>query len=310
MSASKPSRRADMRCKLNQMKSSHSEFITVRGLRYHVRHWGDPAAPKLFMVHGWMDVSASFQFVVDCLRRDWHVIAPDWRGFGLTERPGADCYWFPDYLGDLDAILDHYSPQAPVNLLGHSMGGNVVCIYAGVRPQRIAKLINLEGFGLPATTPDQAPGRYASWLDELRAPPTLRGYPTQAAVAARLQKTNPRLNDERAVFLAEHWAARNAQDEWEILGDPAHKLSNPMLYRVDEVLACWQAITAPVLWVEADDTDAWRWMGPKEQARGEIDRRIGFLRDVRTATLRDAGHMLHHDQPEALAVLIEDFLAG
>lgn len=261
------------------------------------------------MVHGWMDVSASFQFMVDCLRQDWHVIAPDWRGFGLTDGPGSDSYWFPDYIGDLDAILQHYAPNEAVNLLGHSMGGNVVCIYAGVRPDRIRKLVNLEGFGLPATTPEQAPGRYAKWLDELREPPVLRSYGSQAEVAGRLQKTNPRLTDERAAFLASHWAAQNKEGGWDILGDPAHKLSNPILYRVEEVLACWKAITAPLLWVEAEDTEAWRWMGAKEKARGEIDRRIGYIPEVRTASIKDAGHMLHHDQPEALARLIEQFLA-
>jgi len=290
------------------MKPSRSEFISVRGLKYHVRHWGNEDAPKLFMVHGWMDVSASFQFMVDCLQQDWHVIAPDWRGFGLTENPGVDCYWFPDYMGDLDAILQHYSPANAVNLLGHSMGGNVVCLYAGVRPDRVSKLINLEGFGLPATRPEQAPARYAKWLEELREPPDLRTYPTQAAVAARLQKNNRRLTDERAEFLSGHWAAKNAQGGWEILGDPAHKLSSPILYRVEEVLACWQAINAPVLWVEADDTEAWRWMGPKDTARIEIDRRIKFIPNVITAMINDAGHMLHHDQPEALAELIERFL--
>lgn len=291
------------------MKPSRSEFITVRNLRYHIRHWGNEDAPKLVMVHGWMDVSASFQFVVDCLQRDWHVIAPDWRGFGLTDDTGSDTYWFPDYVGDLDAILDHYSPDAPVNLLGHSMGGNVVCMYAGIRPARVGKLINLEGFGLPATRPEQAPGRYAKWLDELRVQPVMRPYSSQAEVAARLQKTNPRLSDERAAFLSAHWAAPNDEGLWKILGDPAHKMGTPLLYRIEEITACWQAITAPVLWVEADDTDAWRWMGPKETARVEIDRRIKFIPNVTTALMADAGHMLHHDQPHALAALIERFLA-
>lgn len=73
-------------------------------------------------------------------------------------------------------------------------------------------------------------------------------------------------------------------------------------------MACWKAISAPVLWVEADDTDVWRWMGPKETARVEIDRRIRFIANVTTATIMDAGHMLHHDQPEVLAGLIEEFL--
>jgi pimeloyl-ACP methyl ester carboxylesterase len=290
------------------MKTSRSEFISVRGLRYHVRHWGDESAPKLFMVHGWMDVSASFQFVVDCLQGDWHVIAPDWRGFGLTESPDVDCYWFADYLGDLDALLDHYSPDQAVDLIGHSMGGNAVCLYAGVRPQRVARLINLEGFGLAATRPEQAPARYAKWLDELREPPRMRSYASRSEVAARLQKNNPRLTAERAEFLSAHWAAQNEHGEWDILGDPAHKLISPILYRVEEVLACWQAITAPVLWVEAEDTDVWRWMGPKEAARLEIDRRLRFIPRVSSVKIADAGHMLHHDQPQALAAAIESFL--
>jgi pimeloyl-ACP methyl ester carboxylesterase len=236
------------------------------------------------------------------------VIAPDWRGFGLTASPAVDSYWFPDYVADLDAILQHYSPEQAINLLGHSMGANVVLHYAGIRPQRIRKLINLEGFGLPVTKPTQAPARYAQWLDQLRNPPSLRTYASQAEVVKRLQKTNPRLSDERAHFLAQHWAAPNADGAWEILGDPAHKNVSPLLYRVDEVLACWQAISAPVLWVEAADTEIWRLMGPKDTARIEIDRRIAVLADVRQELVADAGHMLHHDQPQVLAQMVERFL--
>lgn len=292
------------------MKTSRSEFIRVRDLDYHIRHWGVDEAPKLFMLHGWMDMSASFQFVVDCLKKEWHVIAPDWRGFGLTfgHNSIADSYWFPDYLGDLDAILDHYSLGASVNLLGHSMGGNIACLYGGVRPLRVRKLINLEGFGMANAGAEQAPARYAKWLDELRNPPALRSYRTQTEVAARLQKTNPRLTDSRAAFLAAHWAEETKNGEWVIRADPAHRVTNPVLYRLDEVLACWRAIAAPVLWVEADQTDAMQRLVSKEGARAEVDRRIERITDVHKATIVDAGHMLHHDQPEQLAALIERFL--
>lgn len=290
-------------------KHSRSDFLSVRGLRTHVRHWGSERAPKLFMLHGWMDVSASFQFVVDCLAQDWHLIAPDWRGFGLTARSGSDCYWFPDYFADLDGLLDHYARDIPVNLVGHSMGGNIATIYAGVRPQRIAKLVNLEGFGLATTTPAQAPGRYAQWLDELRAPPTMRRYATRDDVVARLCKTNPRLTAERADFLADHWAAQSDDGWWDILGDPAHKVISAQLYRSDEVLACWRHISAPVLWVEAEHTDMWRWMGPKDKVREEVDLRMQTIPKVKAVRVPDAGHMLHHDQPELVARLIEEFMA-
>jgi pimeloyl-ACP methyl ester carboxylesterase len=291
------------------MKLSRSEFVPLRGLNMHIRHWGNPDAPILFMVHGWMDVAASFQFVVDSLAQEWHVIAPDWRGFGLTEYPKVESYWFPDYVADLDAILQHYSPDQAVNLLGHSMGGNIAMIYAGVRPERIAKLINLEGFGMPMTQAKQAPGRYKKWLEELREVPSLRTYASLEEVAGRLQKTNPRLPDQRAAFLAQHWSKQNAQGTWELLADPAHKNSSPILYHVDEVLECWQNIAAPVLWVEANDTDIWRMIGSKEQARVEIDRRMRYIPTMQTEIVMEAGHMLHHDQPDVLARLIEAFLA-
>ena len=290
------------------MKNSTSDFIQIRDHRYHCRHWGNPDAPKLFMLHGWMDVGASFQFVVDALKQDWHVIAPDLRGFGLTTGPKTDSYWFPDYLADLDAILHHYSPDAPINLIGHSMGGNVVGIYAGIRPERIAKLIILEGFGLPVTQPNQAPKRYKKWLDELRQKPEMRTYRSAAEVAQRLQKTNPRLSDERAAFLAQHWARENDLGQWEILGDPAHKMSSPILYRVEEVMACWEQISAPVLWVEADQTEIFALLGGKEVARPEADRRLTYFKQVRKEVVSAAGHMLHHDQPVVLAGLIEEFL--
>jgi pimeloyl-ACP methyl ester carboxylesterase len=122
------------------MKASASHCHEIRGLRYHVRTWGDAHSPMLFLLHGWLDVSASFQFVVDALRHEWHVIAPDWRGFGLSAwAPGG--YWFPDYYADLDALLDLYRPDTPVNLVGHSMGGNVALMYAGMRPQRVAHVM-------------------------------------------------------------------------------------------------------------------------------------------------------------------------
>ncbi|HET7865722.1 MAG TPA: alpha/beta hydrolase [Burkholderiaceae bacterium] len=286
-----------------------SRFVPVRGLQYHVMTWGaaTPASPPLVMVHGWMDVGASFQFVVDALQDQRFVIAPDWRGFGLSDAPGADSYWFPDYLGDLDALLDAISPGQPVDLLGHSMGGNVVMIYAGVRPQRIRKLVNLEGFGLPETQPQQAPARLAQWLDELKTPPGLRPYDSLAAVAERLMRNNPRLTADKAAWLAPHWSRQAADGQWHILGDPAHKRVNPMLYRKEEILETWKLITAPVLWVEGDSTDMTQWWGNR-YPRADFEARIAHVGRLERCVLADCGHMLHHDQPQALAQRLLAFL--
>jgi pimeloyl-ACP methyl ester carboxylesterase len=286
------------------MKPSHSRFLTVRRLRCHLREWGMPGAPLLVLLHGWMDVSASFQFVVDAFERDWHVVAPDWRGFGLSDPGPGDCYWFPDYLADLDAILDAVSPEAPVDLVGHSMGGNVALLYAGARPSRVRSLVNLEGFGLRDSAAGLAPARYARWLEELKSPPSARRYATVAEVAERLRQNNPRLDAGRAGFLAGHWSRPTEDGAFEIAGDPAHKIVNPVLYRWAEVAACWAAITCPVLWVEATDTDAHRWAGTAE----DIAARVAVLKTVEVVRVAEAGHMLHHDQPREVARLIEHFV--
>ena len=287
------------------MKPSQSHIHTIRNLRYQVRTWGDSAAPKMFLLHGWMDVSASFQFLVDCFQREWYVVAPDWRGFGLTEW-AAGGYWFPDYYADLDALLEIYQPDMPVNLVAHSMGGNVACTYAGIRPQRVARLVSLEGFGMGRTAPDQAAGRYQQWLDELRAPPRFNSYTSFDAVAARLKKNNRRLTDEQTHFLAQHWAKQTGPAEVTLRSDPKHKFVNPVLTRLEELLACWRQVTAPVLWVTGDETNGRGWRTDSVQQLAE---RKAAFRDFREIKLQDCGHMMHHDQPVKLAAIIEAFLA-
>lgn len=296
-------------------RTARSEQVPLRGLSYHCLVWGDaslvtPECPLLVLTHGWMDVGASFQFVVDALagleggRR--MIVAPDWRGFGGSKCT-TDSYWFADYLGDLDALIHHYSPDAPIDLLGHSMGGNVVMSYAGVRPTRVRKLINLEGFGLPATKPEDATKRLAHWLDELQTPQALTPYADAAAVAARLMKNNPRLSADKAAWLALHWGEQRADGRWHLRADAAHKRTNPVLYRVEEVLAAWRAITAPVLWVDGAHTQLAQWWGTRYSME-EFHGRLAQVANVTQHRLMNSGHMLHHDEPEALAQHLLDFL--
>jgi pimeloyl-ACP methyl ester carboxylesterase len=296
------------------LKPSRSEFLTVRHVPYHVRVWGAPDAslPPLVLVHGWMDVSASWQFMVDALQADRWIIAPDWRGFGLTRLPTpVDSYWFPDYLADLDALLDHFTGERPVDLVGHSMGGNVAMMYGGVRPNRIRRLVNLEGFGMPETRASQAPGRYAQWLDEIRAlrqgEQALKAYDSSEAVARRLMKTNPRLPADKAEWLARQWAAPNAQGQWDILGDAAHKVVSAHLYRVDEAIEIYRRISAPVLSVTASDDSLSQWWKGRFTL-AEFHERLKAVPQLTPVVVNDAGHMMHHDQPQVLASLIENFL--
>ena len=294
-------------------RTSRSEFVPIRNLNYHVRVWGRPGPAKvpLVMVHGWMDVGASYQFVIDAFASNHYVIAPDWRGYGLTDAPATDNFWFPDYLADLDFLIDHFSPEAPVHLVGHSMGGNIAMLYAGVRPSRVSKLVNLEGFGMPATQPSQAPGRYARWMDELKALHRgefdLHTYPDADAVARRLMKTNPRLSADKAEWLARHWARAEADGQWHILGHAAHKIVNAQLYRVDEVMESFRRIAAPTLAVEAEH-DMFAQCYQCRYTLAEYHELLRAVSDVRRARVAGAGHMMHHDKPAEVARLIEEFL--
>jgi len=279
-------------------------------MRHHVRCWGPDDAPPVVLLHGWMDSAASFQFLVDAFEQERRVYGLDWRGYGYSDRGAGDCYWFPDYLADLEAVLDAVSPAAPVDLVAHSMGGNVACMYAGIRPERVRRLVNLEGYGLPGSRPEQAPGRYAKWLDALRTQRPERLWPSTQALAARLRAKIMRLDVARAEWLAQNWMrsavledAQGPQEGWQLLADPAHKLTNPVLYRLEEVLACWRQITAPVLLVESGEPDEWH----RFTRTPEYRERLKNFASLQTVVVAQSGHMLHHDQPTILAALIEEF---
>ncbi|MBC7718973.1 MAG: alpha/beta hydrolase [Chitinophagaceae bacterium] len=321
-----------------EKRLSVSEFVPIRGLNYHVRVWKSReaasvgAAPPLVLVHGWMDVAASYQFMVDALQDAFvagrTIIAPDWRGFGLTTGGPTDNFWFPDYLADLDFLIDHCINKGAdgtssadkvsnqqVDLLGHSMGGNIAMMYAGVRPERIRRLINLEGFGLGPSKPSQAASRYAKWLDELkslaRGELDLKVYPDIGGVVSRLIKTNPRLSLDKAHWLAQHWARQNAAGSWQIRGEPGHKVTSAHIYKVDETVEIYKRITAPVLAVEAES--AAQSLAQWNQGRytlADYHARLKHIPNAQMEVVLDAGHMLHHDQPDALAALIEGFLGA
>ncbi|MCA3180377.1 MAG: alpha/beta hydrolase [Burkholderiaceae bacterium] len=288
------------------MKASRSETVPIRGVDHHVRRWGPGHAPPLVLLHGSQDVSASWQFVVDALERDWHVVAPDWRGHGLSGRSGADTYWFPDYVGDLDALLEHVTPDAPARLVGHSMGAQVAALYAGVRPDRVARLVNVDGFGPPGGRHDPAPRRYAKWLAQLGDETAQRPYESFDEFALRMRSENPRLDEARSRFLAEQWGELAPDGTVVRRADPALKRASPLAMPQDEVIDCWRQTRAAVLWVDGAQSGLWARLASDPQA---FEARAGAYADLRIEHVEDAGHNVHHDQPERLARLIEAFMA-
>jgi pimeloyl-ACP methyl ester carboxylesterase len=282
-----------------------SENLVVRGLRFQLYRWPGADPQPVLLLHGWGDTAETWQFLVDRLPLHRTFVAADMRGFGRTQRPD-DGYWFPDYLADLDELAEQLVPGAPFDLIGHSMGGNIAMLYAGARPHRVRRLVSLEGFGMPRTTPDQAPARYAEWLDEVKHGSRFAVYDEYEQFVRVLARRNPRTPPERLDFIARSWARRTDEGRIELWADPKHKRVNPVLYQRDQAEACWRAIQAPLLFVRGGVSDQAARMA---QEMGDARLREIF-RDVTPATISDAGHMMHHERPEELAAVIAPFLEG
>ncbi len=265
--------------------------LQVRGFDYCLHEWGDVSSPLLVYLHGWGDTATTFQFVVDAFQRNWRIVAPDWRGFGGS-RGTVSSYWFPDYLADLDAILELLSPDAPVPLVGHSMGANVAGLYAGVMPDRVSAFVNIEGFGLPDSDPADAPSRYRSWIKRGRSPLGFSEYADFAALTEIIRTRSPRMPESRALFAAKCWARQGEDGVVRLRADPLHRLPNPVLYRRAEAEACWTRIHAPVLVVSGADSEF----------------PLVPFGDPEVVVIENAGHMVHFEAPEALAAAIEAFL--
>ncbi len=283
---------------------SRTELIDIRGLHYNIRHWGPTDAPVVFFLHGWMDCSPTFQFVVDALKSSWHVIAPDWRGYGESEwlnRP----YWFPDYYADLDCLLAHYSPGKPARLVGHSMGANIAGTYAGVRPKKVSQLVMLDFLGLKPAIDDDSPRLLGKWLRNVESGPPASRYPGCEAFASRLMGLNPRLREERASFLSWNVSRMNADSTVEMACDPWHRVPSPMAYHIEDTLACWRRIEVPVQLLVAEHGFVVRRFGNDPQ---EYQRRLGCFQNLQTVDVADSGHNVQHDQPELVAAAIESFL--
>jgi pimeloyl-ACP methyl ester carboxylesterase len=275
-----------------------SQRLPIGRFSCHLSCWGPADAPLVILLHGWGDTGTSFQFLAEEIGDACRLVAPDWRGFGRST-VADEAFWFPDYLADLDILLDTLSPHAPVRLVGHSMGANVAGLYAGVRPERVSHFVNLEGFGLPDSKPDDAPDRYMKWLDRRKANRPFRDYPDFAAFSDYLQTRFSGLDAARADFIARCWA-QETDGRVTLRANSGHRLPNPILYRRAEAEACWRRITAEFLFITG---------AKSEFATPDIIESV--LRHVPAGEhvrLQDAGHMLHFDAPAALAREITRFL--
>lgn len=280
--------------------------IQVRGLRTNIQEWGDPSNPTLVMLHGWMDCGASYKYLAPFLEMGFHLVAPDLRGFGDTEH--APGYWFPDYYADLDVVLDRYAKDQPANLIGHSMGGNIVAMYAGIQPQRVNRVLILEALGMMPTEPKDTPDRYRKWMREILSDEPSKVYPNVDILKMSIRKGNPSLSEEIVDDLVGLWAKPHGSDgAMQLKHDHKHRYTNPNRYNYEDVCEVWGQVTARVGLVMADQS----WMYQRLCESGRVEEAMGILKIEQDdySVVTDSNHMLHIEQPEQTAEKIQAFFS-
>ena len=278
------------------MRSLH---LTANRLRHHLLEWGS-GDRVVVLLHGFLEHAHVWELVAPQLAAaGLHVYALDWRGHGDSEWVGAGGYYhFADYVADLDDIVRQLGGRAA--LVAHSMGGNAAVLYAGTAPERVTRLVSVEGVGPADCEVDEAPGRYAHWLVDLqRVASRTRATFTMAAALARLRERYPRMSAAALALLAEHGTRMEGDARaWKF--DPLHQTRAPQPFYVAQARTFWQRVSCPVLYVEGDESLL-------RLPDDELAARLAALRATR-AVIRGSAHHPHLEQPDALARVLVDFL--
>jgi pimeloyl-ACP methyl ester carboxylesterase len=283
-----------------------SRIFFSQRLRLHYVDWGNAGAPPLVLVHGGRDHCRNWDWVAARLREDWHVIAPDLRGHGDSEWSRDGTYMMAGYVYDL-AQLIHQQTLAPVTLIGHSLGGNIVLRYSGLYPENVARLVAIEGLGpSPRMFAERFakgfPQRMRDWIAEQRALSGRmpRRYPSLEDAYRRMQEENKHLTPEQARHLTQHGVNQNEDGTYTWKFDNYVRSWPPYDMPADEVEALWARIGCPTLLV----------YGKESWASNPVsDGRAKHFRNAKVVTIERAGHWVHHDKLDEFMAHVGHFFA-
>lgn len=281
-----------------------NSFISQR-LKLHYADWGNADAPPLLLIHGGRDHCRSWDWVAEKLRDRYHIIAPDLRGHG-------DSAWSPDgnyemgaFVYDL-AQLVHQLDLAPVTIVSHSMGGNIATRFAGLYPDKVKKLVSIEGLGpSPAVQEERNKisfdQRMRQWIDDKRqaAGRQPKRYATLDDALARMAAENAYLTPEQARHLTIHGINRNEDGSWSWKFDNYLNIWTIFDMPQGELYKLWSNISCPTLLLYGADS----WASNPEK-----DGRLVHFNTAKVIEFENAGHWLHHDQFDRFMSTLDDFL--
>jgi len=272
----------------------------------HYVDWGNPTAPPLLLVHGGRDHCRNWDWVAQALRRDWHIICPDLRGHGDSQWSPDGNYSMSAYIYDL-AQLVHQQNLAPVTIVAHSLGGNICLRYTGIHPDKVRRLVAIEGLGpSPKMIAERGnkpmTDRMTAWIDEQRklSGRLPRRYPTIEDAFARMQEENKHLSAEQARHLTEQGVNQNEDGTYSWKFDNYVRVNPPYDMSYPEIETLWTQITCPTLLVYGKES----WASNPEK-----DGRLGRFKTARVVEFDRAGHWVHHDRLDAFVDTVRSFIA-
>ncbi len=280
-----------------------SHFFYSDRLKLQFWDWGTEGKPALVLVHGGLDHARNWDAVARALHEDFHVYAIDLRGHGNSGwAPGA-MYSIAEHILDLSALLDIIG-EFPVYLIGHSLGGMIVTHYSGIYPERVKKLVSIEGVGFPPNhrVHGPAPERMRRWIEDVRKTEgrEARSYPDLASAVARMKEANPHLSDEVAQHLTMHGTNWNSDRSMVWKFDNFVRPLAPYGHHIPDVVDIFSRIACPVLLFWGDESFI---KAPVD------DPRVTAIGDLRLVNVAHAGHWVHHDQLELFLGETQRFLA-
>ena len=274
--------------------------VELPHLSLAAREWGPPDGRKVLALHGWLDNAASFERLAPLLP-DLHLVILDLAGHGRSQhRHPSVVHHFIDWAPEVLSVADVLEWKR-FALIGHSMGAGISTLVAGTFPERVQRLVLLEGAGPLAADASRAPVQLASALeDEARASAASgRIFPDlDAAIEARLRDSD--LDRESARLLVER-GSEAVDGGVRFTHDPRLRTRSRTRLTENQVLAFLGAITCPVLAVRALQG----WPFPEDIVMA----RLAVIRNLETAEI-EGGHHVHLTHPERVAPVISQFLSA
>jgi len=282
-----------------------SRFYTSLRLKLHWLDWGNAGAPPLILQHGGMDHAHTWDHIARQLCDKYHVVAPDLRGHGESEWSSDGNYAIATHVYDF-AELIRVNGWDKVKIIAHSLGGNVSARFAGIFPGVIEKLVLIEGLGYPpgarATLRAQSAGeRLRAWIETERgfAARPQKHFASIEAAAARMMEVHPKLVKATANYMTANGLRRNEDGTFSWKYDPYVRTIFPGDLSEPELAQIWAQIDCPVLLIRG--AESW-------ETDPLADGRAKNFRNAKAVTIENAGHDVHHHQPENLMTEISAFL--